>query len=183
MGTAWAFRPCDHVTDCCCPESQEGILILITSLKKIKIQEVHQRTNSFKLWCWTRLLSVPWTARRSNQSKSILKEINPEYSLEGVVLKLKLQYFGTWCKKLTHWERPWWWERLKAGEEGDRGWNGWMTSLIQWTWFGANSKETVKDRGTWNTAVHGITKSWTQVTQQQQQHHDFCQMHIALTPS
>ena len=77
----------------------------------------HQRTDVFLLWYWKRLLRVPWTARRSNQS--ILKEINPEYSLEGLMQKLKFQYLATWCEKLTHWKRPWCWERLKAGGEGD----------------------------------------------------------------
>ena len=77
----------------------------------------HQRTDVFLLWYWKRLLRVPWTARRSNQS--ILKEINPEYSLEGLMQKLKLQYLATCCEKLTHWKRPWCWERLKAGGEGD----------------------------------------------------------------
>ena len=75
------------------------------------------RIDAFELWCWRRLLRVPWTARRSNQS--ILKEISPEYSLEGLMLKLKLQYFDTWCEELTHWKRPWCWERLKAGGEGE----------------------------------------------------------------
>ena len=96
------------------------------------------RTDAFELWCWRRLLRVPWTARRSNQS--ILKEISPEYSLEGLMLKLKRQYFATWCEELTHLKRPWFWERLKAGEEGDdRGWDGWMASPIQWTWVWAGS--------------------------------------------
>ena len=71
------------------------------------------RIDALELRCWRRFLRVPWTARRSNQS--ILK-ISPECSLEGLMLKLKLQYFGHWCKELTHWKRPWWWERLKAGE-------------------------------------------------------------------
>ena len=76
------------------------------------------------------------TTRRPNQS--ILKEINPEHSVEGLMLKLKLQYFGTWCEELTHWKRPWCWERLRAGGEGDdRGWDGWMASLTQWTWVWA----------------------------------------------
>ena len=69
----------------------------------------HRRIGAFQLWCWRRLLRVPWTARRSNQS--ILKEISSEYSLEGLMLKLKLQYFGTSCEELTHWKRPWCWER------------------------------------------------------------------------
>ena len=87
----------------------------------------HWRIDAFELWCWRRLLRVPWTARRSNQS--ILKETNPEYSLEGMMLKLKLQILATWCKELTHWKRPWCWARLKAGGEGnDRACDGWMAS-------------------------------------------------------
>ena len=78
------------------------------------------RIDAFQLWCWRRLLRVPWTARRSNQS--ILKEINPEYSLEGLMLKLKLQYFDQLMWRTDSLERPWCWERLKAGgEEDDRG--------------------------------------------------------------
>ena len=113
-----------------------------------------RRIDAFVLWCWRRLLRVPWTARRSNQS--ILKEISPEFSLEGLMLKLKLQYFGPWCKELTHWKssstlvtwceelfhwiRPWCWERLKAGGEGDdRGWDGCMASPTQWTWIRSGS--------------------------------------------
>ena len=96
------------------------------------------RIDAFELWCWRRLLRVLYTARRSNQS--ILKEISPEYSLEGLMLKLKLKYFGTWCKELIHWKRPWCWERLKMGEEADnRGWDGWMASPTQWTWVWVNS--------------------------------------------
>ena len=75
----------------------------------------HQRINAFELRCWGRLLRVPWTARRSNQS--ILNEISPEYSLEVLMLKLKFQYFGHLMKELTHSKRPWCWERLKAGAE------------------------------------------------------------------
>ena len=71
------------------------------------------RIDAFGLWWWRKLLRVPWTARKLNQSL-ILKEINPEYSLEGLLLKLKLQYLGTWCKEPTHWKRPWTSERLKA---------------------------------------------------------------------
>ena len=93
------------------------------------------RIDAFELWCWRRFLRVPWTARRSN--KSILKEISPGCSLEGLMLKLKLQYFGhlMWrTDSPTHWKRPWCWERLKAGGEGDdRGWDGWMALPTQWT--------------------------------------------------
>ena len=98
----------------------------------------HQRTDTFELWCWRRLLRVPWTARRSKQS--IPKEISPEYSLEGLMLKFKLNTLATWCEELTHWKRPWWWERLKAGGEGDdRGCDGWMASLTWWPWVWASS--------------------------------------------
>ena len=95
------------------------------------------RIEAFKLWCWRRLLRVPWTARRSNQS--ILQEINPEYSLEGLMLKLKLQYFGRLMWRADSWKRPWYWEILRAGGEvGNRGWDDWMVSLTQWTWVWAN---------------------------------------------
>ena len=96
----------------------------------------HWRTDSVKLWCWRRLLRVPWTARRSNQS--ILKEINHKYSLEG--LMLKLYTLATWCEEPTHWKRPWCWQGLRAGEGGDRGWDGWMASSAQWEWVWANSR-------------------------------------------
>ena len=97
------------------------------------------RIDAFELWCWRRLLRVPWTARRSNQS--ILKEISPGCSLEGLMLKLKLQHFGIWCEELTHLKRPWCWERLKAGGEGDnRGWDGWMASPTWWTWVWVDSR-------------------------------------------
>jgi len=119
----------------------------------------HQITDSFELWYWRRLLRISWTARRSNQS--ILKEISPVYSLEGVILKLKLQYLATWCKELTHLKISWFWERLKAGgDRDDRGWDGWMASLIQWTWVRVNS-ELVMDWDSWHAAVHGVKKSWT----------------------
>ena len=99
----------------------------------------HWRIDAFELWCWRRLLRVHWTARRGNQS--ILKEISPEYSLEGLMLKLKLQYFGHLMRRTDSLEkRPWFWERLKAGGEGDnRSWDGWMASPTQRTWIWVNS--------------------------------------------
>ena len=91
--------------------------------------------DAFELWFWRRLLRVPWTARGSNQS--ILKEISPEYSLEGLMLKLKLQYFGHLMQPL---KRPWCWERLKVEGEGDnRGWDDWMASPTLWTWVWVSS--------------------------------------------
>ena len=99
----------------------------------------HQRVDAFELWCWRRLLRVPWTARRSNQS--ILNEISPEYSLEGLMLKLKLQYFGHLMQRADSLKRPWCWERLKArGEGDDRGWAGGMASLTQWRWVWVKSR-------------------------------------------
>ena len=76
-----------------------------------------RRIDAFELWCWRRLLRVPWTARRSNQA--ILKEISPGIFWEGMMLKLKLQYFGHPCEELTHWKRLCCWEGLGAGGEGD----------------------------------------------------------------
>ena len=97
-----------------------------------------QRIDAFELWCWRRLLSVPWTARRSNLS--ILKEISPGCSLEGPMLKLKLQYFGHLMRRADSWKRPWCWEGLGTGEEGDnRGWDGWMASLTRGTWVWVNA--------------------------------------------
>ena len=98
----------------------------------------HKRIDAFELWCWRRLLRVPWTARRSNQSN--LKEISPGCSLEGMMVKLKLQCLATSWEELTHWKRLWRWEGLGAGGKGDdRGWDGWMASLTRWTWFWVNS--------------------------------------------
>ena len=110
-----------------------------------------QRIDAFELWCWRRLSRVPWIARRSNQS--ILKEISPGCSLEGLMLKLKLQYLSTWCKELTHLKRPWCWESLRAvGEWDDRGWDGWMASRTQWTWVWMDS------RSWWWTGMPGVLR-------------------------
>ena len=106
----------------------------------------HQRIDTYEMWCWRRFLRVPWTARRSNQS--IQKEISSEYSLEGLMLKLKLQSFGHRMRRTDSmektmilgkiegrrrkgWQRMRWWD--------DRGWDGWMISLTWWTWIWASS--------------------------------------------
>ena len=92
-----------------------------------------RRIDTFELWCWRRLLVVPWTARRSNQS--IPKEISPEYSLKGLMLKLKLQYFGHIMQRVDSLEKTLMLGGLGAGGEGDdRGWDGWMASPTRWTW-------------------------------------------------
>ena len=96
------------------------------------------RVDAFELWCWRRPLRAPRTARRLNQS--ILKEISPGCSLEGLLLKLNLQYFGHLMGRADSLEKTWCWERLKAGGEGDnRGWDGWMASPARWTWVWVSS--------------------------------------------
>ena len=96
-----------------------------------------QRVDAFKLWCWRRLLRVPWTERRSNQST--LKEIMPEYPLEGLMLKVEVQHFGHLLWKADLLEKILMLGRLWAGEGNDRGWCGWMASPTQWMWVWANS--------------------------------------------
>ena len=97
------------------------------------------RIDAFELSCWRRLLRVPWTARRSNQS--ILKEISPGCSLEGLTLKLKLQYFGHLMRRADSFEKTLMLGKLRGGGEGDdRGWDGWMASPAQWTWIWVDSR-------------------------------------------
>ena len=104
------------------------------TIKKVKCR----RIDAFELWCWRRLLRVPWTARRSNQS--ILQEISPGCSLEGLTLKLKLQYFDHLMWRAESFEKTLMLERLRAGGEGDnRGWDGWMPSPTQGTWVWVHS--------------------------------------------
>ena len=97
-----------------------------------------QRIDAFELWCWRRLLRVPWTAKRSNQS--ILKEISPEYSLEGLMLKLKLQYFGHLMRRTDSLEKTLMLGKIEGGRRGDdRGWDDGMASLTWWAWVWASS--------------------------------------------
>ena len=97
----------------------------------------HQRTDAFELWCWRRLLRVPWIARRSNQS--ILKEISPEYSLERLMLKLKLQSFGHLMERTDSLEKTLMLGRIEGRRGDNRGWDGWMLLLTRWTWVWVNS--------------------------------------------
>ena len=97
-----------------------------------------RRPDAFELWCWRRLLRVPWTAKRSNQS--ILKEVNLNIHWKNWCWSWSSNTLATWCEEPTQWKRPWCWERLKAGGEGDdRGWDGWMASAVQWIWVWASS--------------------------------------------
>ena len=98
----------------------------------------HWRIDAFEQWCWRRLLRVPWIVRRSNQS--ILKEISPAYSLEGLMLKLKLQYFGHLMGRASSLETALMLEKIEGRRRrGDRGWDGWMASLTQWVWVNSRS--------------------------------------------
>ena len=102
----------------------------------IKIAECW-RTDAFELWCWRRLLRVPWAARRPNQS-ILMSILNIHW--KDWCWSWNSNTLATWCKEMTHWKRPWCWERLKAeGEGDDRGWDGWMASLTRCTWVWANS--------------------------------------------
>ena len=111
----------------------------------------HWRIDAFELWCWRRLLRVPWTARRSNQS--ILKEISPEYSLEGLMLKLKLQYFGHLMWRTDSLEKTLRLRKIEVGERDDRGWDGWMVSPTRWTRLWESSG------GSWWTGKPGLLQS------------------------
>ena len=98
----------------------------------------HQRIDAFELWCWRRLWRVPWTARRSNQS--ILWRSVLGVHWRDWYWSWNFNTLATWYEDLTHWKRPWCWERLKVGGEGEnRGWDGWMASMTQWTWVLVNS--------------------------------------------
>ena len=123
------------------------------------INKAEWRIDAFELWGWRRLLRVPWTARRSNQS--ILKEISPGALWKEWCWGWNSNTWATSCEELTHWKRSWCWERLKAGGEGvNRGWDGWMASLTQWMSL-SKLQEMVMDREAWHAAVHGVTKNQT----------------------
>jgi len=162
----WGLDNWSHFTQL---KSRSGSILESCTIKKVE----HLRIDAFKLWCWKRLLRVPWTARRSNQS--ILKEINPEYSLEG--LMLKLQYFGHLMQRANSLEKTLMPGKIEGGKKGDnRGLNGWLASPTQqnklWTSSGRwwrtgkpgmlQSMGSQKVRHDWSTEQQQQTRDQTQ---------------------
>ena len=116
------------------------------------------RADAFELWCWRRCFESPLDCKE-------IQSVQPKGDQSWIFIgRTDAEDLATWYEELTHWKRPWCWERLKAGEGDDRGWDGWMVSPTRWTWVWASSGSWVMDKEAWRAAFHGVAKNRTQLS-------------------